>query len=235
MLLNPVYVQAQQSCLDYLEEQLGKGYSEQPGQNFGPWTFDCQGLAYETYEQLSIDIEYGEGGAHEQFDLSPYQLPPDAPWLLADQCFFHGGSEGPPFPGHTGIFVGIMGGQYTVINAFDSEDGVCYTTFDPTINQDEDNPDGMAFWGRTRPLLEIAQPFLLPKGNSMILVQTQGPQVGNVPADGWFEYEVTNGSRYAKHVVDEAQLNVLKIMYSQQWVTMTTAEFNELGCMVTKP
>jgi hypothetical protein len=70
----------------------------------------------------------------------------------------------------------------------------------------------------------------IPRGGEMILVQTTGPQVGSVPPNAWFEYEVTDGVRYALHVIDEADLNVLKIIYGKSWVTLTTAEFNELDC-----
>ncbi len=223
------FAQLQARGLSFLKAQVGKGYSEDPGQNFGPNTYDCQGLAYCTYK-AAANLVTGPGigliGSRAQFELSTVKMQPSDPWLVLDQLFFNGAT--PPL-GHTGMFVGMVDGAYTMISALDTASGVCYSTIDPSVTT-----GGLGFAGRTRPL-SLLVPYIppappIPRGGEMILVQTTGPQVGSIPPNAWFEYEVTDGVRYALHVIDEADLNVLKIIYGKSWVTLTTAEFNELDC-----
>ena len=66
------FAQLQARGLSFLKAQVGKGYSEDPGQSFGPNTYDCQGLAYCTYK-AAANLVTGPGigliGSRAQFEL----------------------------------------------------------------------------------------------------------------------------------------------------------------------
>jgi hypothetical protein len=139
----------------FLVAQLGKGYSEDPGKNFGPYTWDCQGLAFGTYK-AAAGLVTGPGigliGSAAQFNDSTVKLQPSDPWLVLDQVFFYGGETSGPRPGHTGVYVGpvVPGGAPMMINAYDTARGVIYSEFDPIVGG-----PGFSITGRTRPLLLV--------------------------------------------------------------------------------
>ena len=148
------FAQLQARGLSFLKAQVGKGYSEDPGQNFGPYTWDCQGLAFGTYK-AAANLVTGPGigliGSRAQFELSTVKMQPSDPWLVLDQCFFDG--YDPPF-GHTGVYVGpvVPGGAPMMIDAYDSAEGVRYNEFDPNMT---DTGSVLILRGRTRPLLLV--------------------------------------------------------------------------------
>ena len=125
------YAQYQAKGLAFLKAQVGKGYTEVLGQNLGPYRFDCEGLAYRTYEAaagLTSGPGIGPIGSRAQYELSTVKCQPSDPWLILDQLFFDGSN--PPF-GHTGMYVGRgPGGAYMMISALDTASGVCYSEID---------------------------------------------------------------------------------------------------------
>jgi hypothetical protein len=197
------YAEYQAEGLTFLKEQLGKGYSEDPGQNYGPNTWDCQGLAYGTYASLGLTHGPGIGliGSAEQFNLSTVKLQPSDLWLVLDQLFFWGGE--PPSdtrrPGHTGIYVGpvVPGGAPMMISALDGASGVCYSAFNPVITGAH---EGLSITGRTRPLLLIPGLVLDPQpakvAPSMFLFQAPPPSINGYIFSGGKATLVPDGPDY---------------------------------------
>ena len=218
------FSQAQLNIEDWLDQQVGKPYSEVLGQNQGPYSYDCQGLCFVAYDNEGINIDAGIGGSAAQYWKSPYKVDNDPLWLPCDQVFFYGGETSGPRPGHTGIFIGITNGVYRMINAYDTEYGVIVSTFDPHYNG---GTQGLSCMGRTRPLLQLGTPPVITttKEYGMILVFAEGPEVGNILPNSWWEYTLdANQNRVIKHVQDTAHLVVTKKMYGQNWATMSTAD-----------
>jgi peptidoglycan hydrolase-like protein with peptidoglycan-binding domain len=72
------------------------------------------------------------------------------PLQPGDFVYFRGGEPVPPRPGHTGIYVGVRNGAYTMIDAYDGREGVEYNTFIPTVTNGH---DGLSYYGAIRPAL----------------------------------------------------------------------------------
>ena len=189
------YAQYQAIGLAFLKAQVGKGYSEQPGQNFGPNTYDCQGLAFCCY-RAAANLVTGPGigliGSRAQFEDSTVKLTPADSWLVLDQCFFDGAD--PPY-GHTGVYVGpvVPGGAPMMIDAYDTAEGVRYNEFDPNVT---DTGPGLILRGRTRPLSLIASP-VPPKGQDMFLFKAPAPSINGYVFSGGVATLVPDGPDYA--------------------------------------
>ena len=219
------FAQLQAQGLAYLKAQLGKPYCEIPGQNFGPDRFDCQGLAYATYASIGLTTGPGIGliGSAAQFNNSTVKLKPSDPWLVLDQIFTWGGETSGSRPGHTGVFVGIVNGQYTMIDAYDSAQGVRYNTFDPTIGSE----GGLGFTGRTRPLL-LAPNLTPPGGGDMTLVLAQGGAIGGIGADSYWIYGIAEDTGpYLWHLTDPDAIKINKVILP--FKTITTSQAAKLG------
>jgi hypothetical protein len=205
------YAQYQAKGLAFLKAQVGKGYTEVLGQNLGPYRFDCEGLAYRTYEAaagLTSGPGIGPIGSRAQYELSTVKCQPSDPWLILDQLFFDGSN--PPF-GHTGMYVGRgPGGAYMMISALDTASGVCYSEIDPTIGG-----PGFAITGRTRPL-SLAPITKPPGGGDMTLIFAQGGAVEGIGADSYWIYGISEDiGPYLWHVksMDTVRINELLLPF----------------------
>ena len=212
------YAQYQAQGVAFLKAQLGKPYSEDPGQNFGPYSYDCQGLAFCCY-RAAANLVTGPGigliGSRAQYELSTVKLTPADDWLVLDQCFFDGAD--PPF-GHTGVYVGpvVPGGAPMMIDAYDKAEGVRYNEFDPDMT---DGP-GLVLRGRTRPLL-LAPVTKPPGGGDMVLILAQGGAVGGIGANSYWIYSSSEDiGPYLWHVtsMDAVRINELVLPFK----TITT-------------
>ena len=221
------FAQMQAKGRAFLVAQLGKGYTEVLGQNLGPYRFDCEGLAYRTYEAaagLTSGPGIGPIGSRAQFEDSTVKCQPSDPWLVLDQLFFNGAQ--PPY-GHTGMYVGpvIPGGAYMMISALDTASGVCYSEIDPSVTT-----GGLGFAGRTRPLSLVANPIppKPPGGGDMILVLAQGGAVGQIGANSYWLYGISEDiGPYLWHVpaMGAARINQALLPFK----TITTSQAAELG------
>ena len=167
------FAQMQAQGVAFLKAQVGKGYTEVPGQNLGPDKWDCEGLARAVYLPFGVDIGFG---SRAQCENSKAQLEPSDPWLVLDQLFFPGAD--PPF-GHTGVYVGpvVPGGAYMMISALDTASGVCYSEINPAIGG-----PGFSITGRTRPLslvsgVTVPVPALAPPVLLSMVIVVSTPKV----------------------------------------------------------
>lgn len=222
------FAQYQERGLAYLKAQVGKPYSESPGQNFGPYSFDCMGLAYCTYK-AAANLVTGPGigliGSRAQFELSTVKMQPSDPWLVLDQCFFDG--YDPPF-GHTGVYVGpvVPGGAPMMIDAYDTAEGVRYNEFDPNMT---DTGSGLILRGRTRPLL-LAPHLTPPEGIKMDLVLANGGAIGKILANAYWLVGCDESGPFAWHVT-AAQANIWEAVHGPL-KTITTSQLSSLGVNV---
>jgi hypothetical protein len=210
------YAQLQAKGLTFLKAQVGKGFLMGAT---GPNEYDCRGLTWATYEECGVNI--GLNGSSGQFDDSTVKCTVNEPWLVLDQAFFWGSD--PPRPGHTGVFVGIVNGQYTMIDAYDTAQGVRYNTFDPTVGGEQ----GLGFTGRTRPLL-LAPNLTPPGGGDMTLVFAQGGAIGGIGANSYWLYSVAEDiGPYLWHLTDMDAVKINKVILP--FKTITTSQATKLG------
>ena len=218
------FAQLQARGLSFLKAQVGKGYSEDLGQNFGPNTLTAMGLAYCTYK-AAANLATGPGigliGSRAQFEDSTVKCQPSDPWLVLDQLFFNGAT--PPL-GHTGMFVGMVDGAYTMISALDTASGVCYSTIDPSVTT-----GGLGFAGRTRPLL-LAPHLTPPEGIKMDLVLANGGAIGKILANAYWLVGCDESGPFAWHVT-AAQANIWEAVHGPL-KTITTSQLSSLGVNV---
>jgi peptidoglycan hydrolase-like protein with peptidoglycan-binding domain len=206
-------------ALAWAESQIGHGYLMGA---VGPAKYDCRGLAWATYEKVGVNI--GLDGSSGQFLDSPVKV--SGPWIPGQQAFFWGGEPSGPRPGHTGIFVGVIKGEYTIISAYDEAMGVCYSTFVPIITNGH---DGLSYMGRTDPCLlakgipHQVEPTLLlttpvMTGAAVELCQTELVRSGCVPAHAAL---VRSGE--ADHGIDGVfgKDTKLAVEYFQQFAEIT--------------
>ena len=222
------YAQYQAKGLAFLKAQVGKGYTEVLGQNLGPYRFDCEGLAYRTYEAaagLTSGPGIGPIGSRAQYELSTVKCQPSDPWLILDQLFFDGSN--PPF-GHTGVYVGpvVPGGAPMMIDAYDSAEGVRYNEFDPNMT---DTGSGLILRGRTRPLL-LAPHLTPPEGIKMDLVLANGGAIGKILANAYWLVGCDESGPFAWHVT-AIQANIWEAVHGPL-KTITTSQLSSLGVNV---
>ena len=78
------FAQMQAQGVAFLKAQVGKGYTEVPGQNLGPDKWDCEGLARAVYLPFGVDIGFG---SRAQCENSKAQLQPSDPGRCSTNCF----------------------------------------------------------------------------------------------------------------------------------------------------
>jgi len=227
------YQQLVQQLMTFLVAQVGKPYSEVPGQNFGPHSYDCQGLCYAGYASVGLTTGPGVGliGSAAQYNDSTVKRYP--PLHAGMQAFFYGGESFGPRPGHTGTVTGVFtNGTYEMINAYDTQMGVIYTTFSTVPG----SQDFMGYWGATDPLTYLA-PYNppLPPEDDMKLVFATGPQVpnprgGDVLSNSYWLVSEDRTGKYALHIASASELHswqqVLPVL------KMTTIDFSHLDLVL---
>ena len=209
------YAELVQSVVGWLAAHVGDGYDEIPGQNVGPYRWDCQGLAAGAYESVGLTSAYpgiGAIGSRAQYWNSKVKCPMGAPLRAGQQVFFAGAD--PPF-GHTGIVTGVFAnGTYEMVLALDYASGVCYSTFDAI-------PNGVwQFEGATDPLSYLAR--YNPFTEAPMLIKITAGATGQFTIGSFWEYvpgakfdAQGNGTvqRLLCHVATPAEAAVLENLY----------------------
>jgi hypothetical protein len=142
--------------------QVGKPYSElgPPGSDDdghywqvgepAPTAFDCSGLT--RYATLFVGCPIVPGDAESQWEQSlGGRVPDNEPLLPGDICAFWGAENVPGYAGHTGIVKSYdtTSGTGMLVNAYDTDFGVCYTPF--TRFQPNNENNGLGWIGAYRP------------------------------------------------------------------------------------
>ena len=120
--------------------QIGTPYiwgGETPGVGF-----DCSGLVQAAYAVAGVSLPRV---AQDQYDATP-KLAPDAGLEPGDLVFFGGG---PGSIDHVGLFVGVIGGQYVMVDAPHTGADVRAETFPATLGS---SFGSLLFVGATRPI-----------------------------------------------------------------------------------
>jgi hypothetical protein len=135
-------LQYAEQLVSFGEAQDGKPYVYGAS---GPSAWDCSGLTMMAAASIGVPMEHGSAA---QFNI------PQAPKVTGalqpgDFSYFWGGESSGPRPGHVGIFVGVIKGAYTMIDAYDEAQGVRYNTFAPVVSEGA----GLSYMGSTRPAL----------------------------------------------------------------------------------
>jgi cell wall-associated NlpC family hydrolase len=120
------------TMLAFFEAAVGKPYTEQNPERFGPAEYDCSGLLWAAAHNAGIAIP--QAAAIADLEAIWFAAQPGTTKILSasnantgDICFFTGSdpdanSEFPPI-GH----VGMCSTPGTLVSAYDTQQGVCYT------------------------------------------------------------------------------------------------------------
>jgi len=119
--------------LSFMESKVGHPYSENLSERRGPTDYDCSGLVWAAAQAAGINIPAAESttlGEAPYFSTHGWQAIKKASEVQeADVCFFVGADpvNTPPFGpiGH----VGMCSQPGTLVSAYDTQKGVCYTPF----------------------------------------------------------------------------------------------------------
>ena len=207
------YQQAVQKVVDLAASKIGDAYNETPPYNIGPNSFDCQGLCYYVYGN-AIGLWSGPGigavGSAAQFNNSTVKVPAGQPLRAGMQAFFYGGETFGPRPGHTGIVTGVFAnGTYEMINAYDTQMGVIYTTFSTVPGSTQ----FMGYWGATDPI-SLLVPYTPPAPlEAPMLIEVTSQPSGQFTVGSWWEYGVGSTGRVLYPVADPKQVPTLKAFY----------------------
>jgi hypothetical protein len=117
-----------QTMLSYMMKEIGKGYTEENPERFGPNEFDCSGLVYDAAKAAGIDIPQSDAIASSEAEyfskLPGAQVIKNSSQVQAgDLVFFTGSSPDPSSFGPIG-HVGIATNSTQYVSAYDTQEGV---------------------------------------------------------------------------------------------------------------